>query len=77
VLCKPIATQALATPRNAFIVLPLLILQQFWAYRNTFDVLQQRVNLVVMFEEIIFPRFGVPKVVISDGGAHFIDKRFK
>jgi len=23
-----------------------------------------------MFEEIIFPRFGVPRVVISDGGAH-------
>ena len=30
-----------------------------------------------MFEEIIFPRFRVPRVVISDGGAHFIDKRFK
>ena len=30
-----------------------------------------------MFEEVIFPRFGVPRVVISDGGAHFIDKRFK
>jgi len=48
VLRKPIATQALATPRNAFIMLPLLILQRFWAYRNTFDVLQQRVNLVVI-----------------------------
>ena len=30
-----------------------------------------------MFEEVTFPRFGVPRVVISDGGAHFIDKRFK
>jgi len=30
-----------------------------------------------IFEEIIFPRFGVPRVVISDGGAHFIDKRFE
>jgi transposase InsO family protein len=29
-----------------------------------------------MFEEIIFPRFGVPRMVISDGGTHFIDKRF-
>jgi len=29
-----------------------------------------------MFEDVIFPRFGVPRVVISDGGAHFIDKRF-
>jgi transposase InsO family protein len=30
-----------------------------------------------MFEEIIFPRFRVPKIVISDGGSHFIDKRFE
>jgi transposase InsO family protein len=30
-----------------------------------------------MFEEIIFPRFGVPRMVISDGGSHFIDKSFQ
>ena len=30
-----------------------------------------------MFEEIIFPRFVVPRIVISDGGFHFIDKRFE
>jgi hypothetical protein len=29
-----------------------------------------------MFEEIIFPRFGVPRIVISDGGTHFTDKGF-
>jgi len=29
-----------------------------------------------MFEEIIFPRFGVPRIVISEGGSHFIDKCF-
>jgi hypothetical protein len=29
-----------------------------------------------MFEEIIFPRFGVPRMVISDGRTHFNDKRF-
>jgi hypothetical protein len=29
-----------------------------------------------MFEEIIFLRFGVARMVISDGGTHFIDKRF-
>jgi hypothetical protein len=29
-----------------------------------------------MFEEIIFSRFGVPRMVISDGGSHFIDKSF-
>ena len=30
-----------------------------------------------MFHEIIFPRFGVPRMVISDGGSHFIDKTFR
>jgi len=29
-----------------------------------------------MFEEIIFPRFGTPRMVISDGGTHFTDKKF-
>ena len=29
-----------------------------------------------MFEETIFPRFGVPRMVISDGGTHFTDKNF-
>jgi len=30
-----------------------------------------------MFEEIIFPSFGVPRIVISDRGSHLIDKRFE
>ncbi|XP_056856781.1 uncharacterized protein LOC130506167 [Raphanus sativus] len=30
-----------------------------------------------MFKSIIFPRFGVPRVVISDGGSHFINKLFE
>jgi transposase InsO family protein len=29
-----------------------------------------------MFEEIIFPRFRVSRMVISDGGTHFTDKDF-
>ena len=29
-----------------------------------------------MFEETIYPIFGVPRMVISDGGTHFIDKDF-
>jgi hypothetical protein len=29
-----------------------------------------------MFHEIIFPRFGVPRMVISDGGTYFIDRNF-
>jgi len=30
-----------------------------------------------MFKSIIFPRYGIPKVVISDGGSHFINKVFE
>jgi hypothetical protein len=29
-----------------------------------------------MFYEVIFPRYGVPRIVISDGGSHFIDRTF-
>ncbi|XP_010490378.1 PREDICTED: uncharacterized protein LOC104768149 [Camelina sativa] len=32
--------------------------------------------ILKMFKHIIFPRFGVPRVVISDGGTHFINKIF-
>jgi hypothetical protein len=34
-------------------------------------------NSKKMFEETIFPRFGVPRMVISDGGTHFTDKNFR
>jgi hypothetical protein len=30
-----------------------------------------------MFHDIIFPRFGVPRVVINDGGPQFIDGNFR
>jgi transposase InsO family protein len=30
-----------------------------------------------MFYEVIFPRFGMLRMVISDGGSHFIDKSFR
>jgi len=33
-------------------------------------------NSKKMFGETIFPHFGVPRMVISDGGSHFIDKNF-
>jgi hypothetical protein len=29
-----------------------------------------------MFHEVIFLRYGVPRIVISDGGSHFIDQTF-
>jgi len=29
----------------------------------------------MMFEEVIFPRFGTPTKVISNGGTHFTDKK--
>jgi hypothetical protein len=33
-------------------------------------------NSKKIFEETIFPRFGVPRMVISDGGTHFTNKNF-
>jgi hypothetical protein len=30
-----------------------------------------------MFHEVIFLRYGVPKIVISDEESHFIDRRFQ
>ena len=33
-------------------------------------------NSKMMFEEIIFLRFGVPRMVISDGGTHFTENDF-
>jgi len=30
-----------------------------------------------MFHDIIFPRFSTPRMVISDGGSHFIDTAFR
>ncbi|CAM8959499.1 unnamed protein product [Rhodiola kirilowii] len=33
--------------------------------------------VIKMFKKIIFPRFGVPRVVLSDNGSHFKEKRFE
>jgi transposase InsO family protein len=30
-----------------------------------------------MFHEVIFLRYGVPRIVVSDGGSHFIDRTFR
>jgi hypothetical protein len=30
-----------------------------------------------IFHEVIFPHFGTPQMVISDGGSHFIEKTFR
>jgi transposase InsO family protein len=34
-------------------------------------------HLKRMFHEVIFPRYGVPRIVSSDGGSHFIDQTFQ
>jgi hypothetical protein len=31
----------------------------------------------MMFREVILPRFGKPRLLISDGGSHFVEKKFK
>ena len=33
--------------------------------------------VVKLFKNVIFSRFGVPRTVISDGGSHFIERKFK
>lgn len=33
--------------------------------------------MIKLFKNIIFPRFGVPRLVISDGGSHLISKIFE
>lgn len=33
--------------------------------------------MIKLFKKQIFPRFGVPRLVISDGGSHFISKIFE
>jgi transposase InsO family protein len=30
-----------------------------------------------MFHEVIFPRYGVPRIVISDGESHFMNRTFR
>ena len=34
-------------------------------------------TVIKLFKKIIFPRFGVPRAVISDGGSHFIERQFE
>ncbi|CAM8962412.1 unnamed protein product [Rhodiola kirilowii] len=33
--------------------------------------------VIKMFKKVIFPRFGVPRAVISDNGSHFKERRFE
>jgi transposase InsO family protein len=32
---------------------------------------------IAMIKSVIFPRFGTPRILISDGGTHFTGKNFK
>jgi hypothetical protein len=32
---------------------------------------------ITMIKNVIFPRFGTPRILISDGGTHFTEKNFK
>ncbi|XP_013615283.1 PREDICTED: uncharacterized protein LOC106321578 [Brassica oleracea var. oleracea] len=33
--------------------------------------------VIKLFKSIILPRFGIPRIIISDGGSHFINKIFE
>ena len=33
--------------------------------------------VIKLFKKVIFPRFGVPNVIISDNGPHFIEKKLE
>ncbi|XP_010523588.2 PREDICTED: uncharacterized protein LOC104801906, partial [Tarenaya hassleriana] len=33
--------------------------------------------VIKLFKKTIFPRFGIPRVVISDGGSHFVNRAFE
>ncbi|CAM8993871.1 unnamed protein product [Rhodiola kirilowii] len=33
--------------------------------------------VIKLFQKVIFPRFGVPRTVISDGGSHFKERNFE
>jgi hypothetical protein len=50
-------------------------------YVSNFEALPRRAADAMhskrMFHEVIFPRYGVPRIVISDGGSHFIDRTFR
>jgi transposase InsO family protein len=35
------------------------------------------VESITMIKNVIFPRFGTPRILISDGGTHFSGKNFK
>ncbi|XP_010463411.1 PREDICTED: uncharacterized protein LOC104744084 [Camelina sativa] len=60
-------------PQTSFLKLKCLIagwVEAIACPKNDFAV------VLKLFKTIIFPRFGVPRIVISDGGKHFINKVF-
>ncbi|RVW69116.1 hypothetical protein CK203_060670 [Vitis vinifera] len=57
---------------------PILIVDLFdvWAL-TSWDLSQCLFSCSQVSQENIFSRFGVPKVIISDGGTHFCNKPFE
>ncbi|RVX16224.1 Retrovirus-related Pol polyprotein from transposon 297 [Vitis vinifera] len=66
------------TKRNQMPMNPILIVELFDVWGIDFMDLSNVFWVVLKFlKENIFSRFGVPKAIISDGGAHFCNKPFE
>ncbi|CAA7026161.1 unnamed protein product [Microthlaspi erraticum] len=75
--CDPCQRKGVITKKNKMPQNPILEIEIFdWIEAIACPAYDAKV-VVKLFKTIIFPRYGIPKVVISDGGSHFINKVFE
>ncbi|RVW88238.1 hypothetical protein CK203_038697 [Vitis vinifera] len=66
------------TKRNQMPMNPILIVEYLmYGALTSWDLSQCLLGGSQVLKENIFSRFGVPKAIISDGGAHFCNKPFE
>nr|AAP53080.2 retrotransposon protein, putative, unclassified [Oryza sativa Japonica Group] len=74
--CSPCNAPHIQFSRNCEYILVAVDYVSKWVEAMSCSAADAR-HAKKMFTEIIFPRFGTPRMVISDGGSHFIDKTFR